>query len=180
MRYYIDLDAFRRLRGRQPRVIIFVSILFLPLFAVSQVIGVVPMQKDHKAVLISGYAMGSAEGSSTSSISLNGVEFTINTHFPADSSRHEIGSPWATCNGFREQIANFTAGVTAIPEFEAACIAVAGDAALLLVQANTRKYLVPSTEDEDDETSRWIKAKRRFIFISASTTDQSQKLKIVK
>lgn len=164
----------------QPGVVISLLLLLAALPAASQVVGVVPMYKDHRAVLISGFATGSPDGSSISSISLNGVDFTLDALSPTETSRYEMGSPLGTCQRLREQISTFTLGANTIPEFEAACMALAGDAALLLVQANTEKYLVPSEEAEDDETARWIKMKRRLVFVSVSTTDQTQKLKIIK
>lgn len=155
-------------------------ILLFPQGVVSQVVGDVPMHKDHRAVLISGFATGSAEGPSVSSISLNGIEFVVNTTLPADGSQHEIGSPMGTCEAMYDQISSFTVGVNAIPEFEAACIGLAGNAAILLLQANSKKYPVPSEENEENEAARWLKAKRRFVLVKVSATDHTQKLTVVK
>ncbi len=151
----------------------------LPAVAFSQVVGVVPMHDDHRAIIISGYARGATEDPSIISIVINGIDFVVNAMLTSGITRHEFGSPIATCKALQEQIADFTQGVKAIPEFEAACIALAGDAALLLVQANPKKYLVFSEEKEDD-AARWIRAKRRFIFVSVNTTDPTQKITVVK
>lgn len=180
MRYLWDSKTFFSSLLNRLRVLMPLSLLLLPLVSRAQGISDLPMQKDHRAVLISGFATGSPEGSSMSSIFLNGVEFTSNTLLPNGNSRHELGSPFETCEGLREQIATFTLGANVIPEFEAECVALAGDAALLLIQANTEKYLVPSKEDENDEIARWLKLKRRFVFVTVNTNDETQKLKVVK
>lgn len=162
------------------RVCFFQILLLLPIAAISQVVGVVPMHGDHKAVLIAGYARGTTESASIISIAINGIEFVVNTIPSSGRSRHEIGSPMGACNALQEQISDFTLGIKSIPEFESACIALAGEAALLLVQANTKKYIIPSEQESDDEAERWIKAKRRFLFVSVNSTDPSQKVVVVK
>jgi len=173
-------EPVRAALHRTRRACLSLALLLLPAVTVSQVVGVVPMHEDHRAILISGYARGATEDPSIISIVINGIDFVVNMMPSSGITRHEFGSPIGTCKALQEQIADFTLGVKAIPEFEAACIALAGDAALLLVQANAKKYLVPSAQVEDDEAVRWIRAKRRFVFVSVNTTDQSQKITVVK
>jgi len=82
------------------------------------------------------------------------------------------------CLVLRDQISAFSIGMSTAPEFSAGCLSVSGDASLLLFEANSKRYPIPT--DDDGETQLWVKSKRRYLYVEASTSDNSQTVRIAK
>lgn len=137
------------------------------------------MHDDHRAVLIADYASGSETGSSITSITINGIDFmaTIPANF-STPGRYDGVAPLETCQLLRDQIAAYTTGLSTVPEFQAGCITLPGEACLLVVQANPKRYPV-ATEDEP-ESQAWIKAKRRHLYMQAESSDSTQSVSMAK
>lgn len=137
------------------------------------------MHNDHRAVLIAGYASGSETGPSLTSIVINGIEFTANMSVSlATAGSYADVPPMDICLVLREKIAAHAVGLSTLREFEADCISLPGEASLLLIQANPKKY--PIATDEDEETEVWIKSKQRYLHMQPSTTDSTLTIAIVK
>lgn len=137
------------------------------------------MRKDAKMVLITGQTAGESDAPSFVSVTLNGVEFPV-TVFPvfSASGAGETASPIQTCRLLREQIADFRLPAAVSPEFAAACLRVAGGAALLLIQPNPDKY--ESAVADDDDKTKWLRAKRRHLRVKIYSSDDNQQLHVVK
>ena len=137
------------------------------------------MEKDAKTVLITGETAGESDTPSFVSVTLNGIEFSV-TVFPVFSASGvgESASPIQTCRSLRKQITDFRLPAGVSPEFEAVCLKVAGDAALLLIQPNPDKY--ESEVADDDRLTKWLKAKRRHLRVKVYSSDDNQELHVVK
>ena len=137
------------------------------------------MEKDAKMVLITGRTTGESDTPSFVSVILNGIDFTV-TVFPVFSASGvgESASPIQTCRLLRKQITDFRLPAGVSPEFEAACLKVAGGAALLLIQPNPDKY--ESDVADDDGQTKWLKAKRRHLRVKVYSSDDNQELNVVK
>ena len=137
------------------------------------------MEKDAKMVLITGQTAGESDSPSFVSVTLNGIEFSV-TVFPvfSASGAGETASPIQTCRLLRNQIADFRLPAGVSPEFETACLRVAGGAALLLIQPNPDKY--ESALADDDDQTKWLKAKRRHLRVKVYSSDDNQQLHVVK
>ena len=90
------------------------------------------------------------------------------------TSREISQSAYQMCQAFRERIAGYYSRSGLTPALEAFCYPVAGEAALLLVQASTTAYPPPTLDDSD--TERWLKTRLRLLAIHVESTDDSMKL----
>lgn len=133
-----------------------------------------PHYKDAKSIMIVGRATGRADDYSKLSIQINGVDFIINPYAVAMNGMGQTAHQ--SCLEFQEQISGFRLGARPKAEFDASCIHLAGEAALLILQPSASEYPPPSQEDE--EMAKWLKARQRLMHLRVSSTDDTQDLYI--
>jgi hypothetical protein len=133
------------------------------------------LHEDAKLIAIVGRAIGQAGNTSKLTVHINGIEFTTAADpvYGGQSGR----SAYEICSEFREKIGKFAPDAHLIPEFDAFCLPIAGEAALLLVQASLSKHPPPTPNDE--EIGRLIKAKSRYLYVKVYSSDDEQRLNVI-